>query len=324
MAGTTLEHLLERIRDGVATEEDIGRARELVEHDARLPGDIRGELLKDDLQADAVGLLAILGKDDVGDLLRDALADELDVVDDVMAAIASSAPPVADAVRDEAGQVEVTAETLEALGDLGIPVREAVYGEAGQVDIAAEVLRALGAREMPWSKAVHSECGDVDVVASVCSDLAIETVDIRAAVLDEAGDSPQIWQAVLDDIQARETLVPEAPVVAFPPDSTVSPAAIHAVPAAANNNRRWGRYGFGALVMAAVALVVFGLSPGTSTITGTPVTDSPRLIEASELVFASASDVVVENLEYGDDVMVMQMMGDDGAVILWVDEGEVL
>jgi hypothetical protein len=324
MAGSTLEHLLERIRDGIATEEDVERARGLVEHDARLPEDIRSALLRDDLQADAVGLLAILGGDDFGDLLRGALAEELDVVDDVMAAIATSAPPVADAVRDEAGEVEVTVETLEALGDLGIPVRDAVYGEGGSVDIAAVILEGLGAAGLPWSAAVHSECGEVEVTESVCSDLGIETVDIRAAVLDEAGDTPQIWQSVLDDISARETLVPEAPVVDFPPDLTVSPAAIQAVPAAANNNRRWGRYGFGALVMAAVALVVVGLSPGTSTVTGTPGLDAPMLIESTDLVFASASDVVVENLEYGDDVMVMQMMGDDGAVILWVDEGEVL
>ena len=148
---------------------------------------------------------------------------------------------------------------------------------------------------------------------------------IREAVRAEAGETPQIWAAVEDDIRARETLVPEHPVGSFPSAVTPSPVAPSAsLPRAANNNRRWMTAAFGALAIAAAVLLVFGLSSDESTIAGLPTPEPVVLVESAELVFASASDVVVENLEYGDDVMVMQMMGDDGAMILWVDEGEVL
>ena len=38
------------------------------------------------------------------------------------------------------------------------------------------------------------------------------------------------------------------------------------------------------------------------------------------MLFAHAGEVVVEDLSYGDDVQVLQTEGDEGAVILWVDE----
>jgi hypothetical protein len=37
-------------------------------------------------------------------------------------------------------------------------------------------------------------------------------------------------------------------------------------------------------------------------------------------MFASADEVVVEELDYGADVTVFQAEGDEGAVIIWVDE----
>jgi len=325
MAGTTLEMLLERIRDGVATVDEIDGARELARHDGRLPEEIRGEILGEDIEADAVALLAILAGDDFGEVLREALVDELDVADDVMAAIAASGPPLADAVRDEAGEIEVTSDTLAALGDLGLPIREAVVAEAGRIEVAHAVMTALRQDSLAISAAVQAEAGRVDIADQVCMALGISTPSVREAILDEAGAVPDIWTAVFDDISARETLVPEVPVVAFPPGATVAPVVANdGMPSAANNNRRWARYGFGALVMAAAALLVLGLSPGQSTITTIPTVNPDELVEVAQLVFASAGDVVVENLEYGDDVMVMQMMGDDGAMILWVDEGEVL
>ena len=48
-----------------------------------------------------------------------------------------------------------------------------------------------------------------------------------------------------------------------------------------------------------------------------PVPVSP---EVPELVFASASDVVVEDLSFGDGVQVFQTEGDDGALVLWIEE----
>ncbi len=383
MAGTTLEKLLERIRDGEASTSQIAEARELARHDGRLPEDLRDEVLDPDagsadLEAEAVGLLALLGNDDFGALLKEALYDELDIADDVMAAISASGPPVAEAVRDEAGEIEITAQTLEDLGDLGIPVREAVLAEAGRIDIANAVLCELGAESMnvagavsaeagqidisaqvfgeidgesfaireavlaeagridiasavfaelggelaSLADAVRSEAGDIDISAQVFGEIGGESFAIREAVLAEAGEAPDVWNGVIDEIGARETIVPEAPVIAFP-DATVSPAASGAYPAPANNNRRWG-YAFGALLMAAIALIVVGLTQVVPSDTSDEVPEIAVIVPDTELVFASAADVIVENLETGDDVMVMQMMGDDGAMILWVDEGEVL
>ena len=367
MAGNTLEKLLEQIRDGEASAKQIAEARGLAVHDGRLPEDIRGEVLidDDDLQAEAVGLLAVLGNDDFGDLLREALSEELDVADDVMSAIANEAAPVAAAVREEAGDIEITAQTLEELGDLGVPIREAVFAEAGHVDIVAATMQALGDLGLSLNEAVAAEAGTVDLSGSVMTGLGFESLDIgasiraeagdidiavavltqvggadsglREAVMAEAGEVPDMWAGVLENIEeveylqgARETLVPEAPVIMFGGDETVSPTGTAAVapapsayqvPAPANNNSRWA-YGVGALLMAAIALLVVGpnLMPGAIG-TETPI---QILVADNDLVFALASDVIVENLESGDDVMVMQMMGDDGAMILWVDEGEVL
>ena len=50
-----------------------------------------------------------------------------------------------------------------------------------------------------------------------------------------------------------------------------------------------------------------------------------RLFEpAAELMFASSSEVQIVDLTFGDDVVVFQDEGDDGALILWVDDEEVL
>ena len=43
--------------------------------------------------------------------------------------------------------------------------------------------------------------------------------------------------------------------------------------------------------------------------------------ESDLMLFAQAGDVVVEDLSYGDSVQVFQFEGEQGAVILWVDEG---
>jgi len=421
MAGTTLEKLLEHIRDGEATAEQIAEARELAAHDARLPEEIRSEVLidADELVAVAVGLLAVLGSDDFGDLLKEALFDELDIADDVMAAISAVTPPVADAVRDEAGDIgidrglgsasvlftaetleelgdlglpirdavlaeaghvdiaaavmskldidstgladairaeagdiDITAETLAALGDLGLSVREAVVAEAGAIDIASSVFATIGGESLDFAAAVRTEAGTIDIAARVVTDIGGSVSDIREAVLAEAGEAPNVWMGVIEIIGARQTIVPEAPVIAFPGEFTVSPAASGAhelpPPVPANNNSRWA-YGIGALLMAAIALIIVGL---TQVIPSSTIGDNasiatndgdraPNLehvipdrdggswtpeavLVPTDMVFASAADVVVENLESGDDVVVMQMMGDDGAMILWVDEGEVL
>ena len=65
--------------------------------------------------------------------------------------------------------------------------------------------------------------------------------------------------------------------------------------------------------MAAVAVLVLGTSQLL-------MSDSGTVVEATPMVFASAAEVVVEDLDYADTVQVMQTEGDEGAVIIWVAE----
>ena len=43
-------------------------------------------------------------------------------------------------------------------------------------------------------------------------------------------------------------------------------------------------------------------------------------VDVMELEFAAAGELVVEDLEYAADVTVMQAEGDEGAVILWMED----
>jgi hypothetical protein len=100
------------------------------------------------------------------------------------------------------------------------------------------------------------------------------------------------------------------------------------MPAPANDVRGFGwfarRATWGAVALAAAALLAFlvgrssvpgGTSDPMSVATTTPV-------EQEHLEFAQAADTVIEDLEYADGVQVAQIEGSDGAVILWVDDGE--
>lgn len=305
MAGT-LETLLERVRDGVASVDEVAQARSLVAHDARLPEELREVALRDDddLEADAVGLLAVLGADPLfGDVLREALDDEaasgdfdevpdgwevvatalreglvamadgVDVADAVMHRIPAPSwawgPALADAVRAEAGEVDVADAVMASLGaEAFAPVADAVHAEAGEVDVADAVMASLGAEAFaPVADAVRAEAGEVDVADAVLAELA-----------------------------------PAA--AAMPPAVQTAPA----VPAQAN-----GRWAMRAFLAAAVALLAVGVSQGLMG----GETNAPG---GAEIVFAAAGDVVVEDLDYADDVVVMQAEGDEGAVILWMED----
>ena len=47
-------------------------------------------------------------------------------------------------------------------------------------------------------------------------------------------------------------------------------------------------------------------------------------IAPTPLQFAAAGEVVVHELEYSENVQVFQVEGDEGAMILWVDEEAML
>jgi hypothetical protein len=300
-----LETLLQRIRDGVGSSEEVTRARELVASDARLPDELREIALRDDddLEADAAGLLSVLGADDLGALIAQAIQAEAaeplteSEVDDGWQVIAEV---LREGLAREASDVDVAEPVLRRIAvagwAFGPVVASAVRSEAGEVDVARPVMRELSLdAAAPVAQAVAAEAGDVDVVDAVMATLSLDApVPVAEAVRAEAGEI-DVVSAVLTEIGA---VAP--PVVVHEPV---------AVPAPANDTRGWSWAGLAMAAVALVSVVVGALSlPGSETMTSAP------------MMFAHAGEVVVEDLSYGDDVQVFQTEGDQGAVILWVDE----
>jgi hypothetical protein len=232
---------------------------------------------------------------------------------------------IGDVVRAEAGSVDVTGAVLAELDVRLLPVAEAVSSEAGGGDIAAKVLMALDARVLPVADAVRFEAGAVDVVSTVCVELGVKVLPVAAAVQAEAGvfdvsgqwaelsvaeavrdesGSVDCWTAVQAEIMpmGHET----APRHVSMPDSIAAPVAI---PAPANSAWSWG-----ALLMAAIVLLVVGASQ----LIGGYQSVGPAV--PAPMQFASASEIIVDELEWSDTVQVMQTEGDEGALIIWVDE----
>ena len=314
MAGK-LESLLIRIRDGLVDDAEVAQARALAMHDGRIPEEIREEVLTipDDVAADTAALLALLGNNDgFGDLLRSAVNHEANVADDVMAALGAFDVPVAQAVREEAGDIEISVAALQILEADVLPVAEAVRAEAGAVDITLAVMAQIGVSDwLPVGAAIREEAGQVDISAAVMSILGVQGVGLGEAIHAEAG-TIDIADAVMVDLRG--------------PMAMPAPTAVPELPAAANRSG----WSMGALLMAAMALLVVGVGgvmnglPGSSTEVGSFMVDGgDDVLQPSDMVFASAADVVVEDLSYGSDVVVFQTEGDAGAMILWVDE-EVL
>lgn len=383
----TLERLLERIADGVASSAEVARARDLVAGDARLPEELREIGLTDasDLVGDAVGLLAVLGAAPLfGEGLREALHDAaveavsaadldngeddgwlaiaavlreglvaeadgfevadavmvrlpppawaygpamaeavrgeagaVDVAEAAMASVGESLPAVAEAVRAEAGDVDVLGAVAAALGFEWVSVAEAVIHEAGRVDVAPGVLAALGQSVLPVAEAVLREAGAVDVARPVADELGFDQDAVADAVRFEAG-AVDITEEVLSLLglgaaPVAEAVHVEAGVVDVVDEVRRSvevqmPQAVQeapSVPAPANRNWTWG-----AVALAAVALLTLGVS----------LFPTGGHDEMPEMHFAAAGELVVEDLEYADDVVVMQAEGDEGAVILWMED----
>lgn len=206
---TELDRLLRRIADGDTSPALVARARALLLVDTRLPEDLREIGLEDDDPAIAASaLLGVLGLDDglFGGLLGEALRAEsgglaaepeseapAPAEPDVTAAMlaaqeAEGLPPVADAVRAEAGEVAVALDVLRSLGISVIDVGAAVSALAGEVDVAAEVATRLGSLAAPLGSAVRNEAGEAEVAASVLGELGELVFPISEAVRFEAGE----------------------------------------------------------------------------------------------------------------------------------------
>jgi hypothetical protein len=162
--------------------------------------------------------------------------------------------------------------------------------------VAAAVVDHLELQVAPVAAAVVAEAGEIDVVSAVFAELGLAELPVAEAVAAEAGEVGAL------DVPGL------APAVVQPAPAVPAPA-----------NRGWA---VGALVMAAVALLVFAMAqmpggtPESVEIAGTRA-PAPQM---AEIVFAAAGDVIVEDLDYADDVVVMQAEGEEGAVILWMED----
>lgn len=304
---THLEQLLHRLRDGVGTPDDLERARALARSDARIPDELREIVLCDPSEAaeDAAGLLAVLGADDLGEILVAAVLAEAGDPEPIADDEDEWGPiglVLAEGLRAEADGFEIAGEVMKriAAADFarGAILAEAVVDEAGDADVAEAVLAAVGWKSLPIAAAVAAEAGRVDLADAVLAAVGHGRVAVREALVAEAG-TVDVADAVMRAI---------APVAAVRRELEARPV-VHPVRAPANNNRGW----IGAVVaMAAAALIAVGVGverlmpadPGAST----------------PLAFAHAGDVVVEDLSYAENVVVFQTEGDQGAVILWLDE----
>jgi hypothetical protein len=289
---TTLESLLVAIRDGTAGPEVLSRARELASADERIPEELRAEVLLDPAEAssDAAGLLAVLGADDLGALLLSAVMEELELKEAADLEFDDAWTPIGTALREglvaEAHHFEITDAVMRRIPLTDFPwgslLAEAVAHEAGTADVAHKVLVGLEIQGLaPIATAIRAEAGTVELTARVMSELKLaESLPVAEAIRAEAG-SVDVVDRVMLLVAPQETLV----------------AA----------NYRWV---YASLLVAAITLLVV--------VTGRLVT--PVGGPAEMLQFARASEVVVEDLNYANDVQVMVLEGNDGAVIIWFDE----
>ena len=319
-----LHMLLQRILEGDASPEEVARARERVAGDARLPEELREEALtvEGDWAADAAGLMVLLCEEDSwGSALRGAVSEE---AGDMPAA--SKSPPwegkstsVHEALEASGGTVDVTEAVMgrvsrQAKGWVHGPVlAEALRAEGGRVDVASEVMAQCGeSSPVPVAEAARVLAGAVDLTDELAAKLGLdEALPVAEAVRAEAG-TVDVWAAV------------EAAVVQVPAwTSEGTPAS--AVPTRRAANTRFSIWTGLASVAAAAVLAVgvwFGGSSTEVQVVASHMTT--QKLQTPAMRFASASEVVVEDLSYSDTVQVMQTEGDEGALIIWLDEEAVL
>lgn len=300
MSFTELEKLLIRMKDGDFSEESLAQAEVLLRQDERLPEELRRESLRDDPVATASALLSILGHDDgFGVDLAAAVAFELSGAFEGML---SSGPMSIAENRGSAIEDHVVTDTMiRELEADDLPIVEAIEAEAGRCDVVEQVMNTLGLNtSLPLAKAVSAYAGTVDVSRTVMTELGAAPLPLMEAIQREAG-SVDVVDAVMEAVR-RDALVP----VTRLPDP--QPA-----------NRRW--VAFSAFAVAAVTLI--------SVIALPLLGDSDEQADHEPgLQFASAAEIVVDDLSYDEDafVQVIHDTDDEGeqALIIWVDDEAVL
>jgi hypothetical protein len=271
-----------------------------------------------------------------------AEAGRIDVAEAVLAraGLAERAVPVAAAVRHGLGRIEIADDVLAQTGlaDASAPVAAAVRAEAGMIDAVPAVVQVVSPG---WVGALLDRQLDPDAhrlaVRQLMSDpaaagemtaLADVGRHVRTAVTDAAGEVETLWPAVAralgvdaDDVvgwdgrHVADAVRDEAgsvDVVATVMRRVRQSATVPAdggFPIPVNKNN-WG-----AVALAAAALLaVFG---------GRAWFDAPiGEREPVGLQFATAAEVSVDDLSYGENAMVqlIEGEGDDETVVLWVEE----
>jgi hypothetical protein len=303
--------LLMAIREGTASEGAVAEARELLLGDVRVPADLKEEALTSpsEREVDAAVLLSVLGlDDDLSGILRGAIAHEAGEMEAVFASAPweeSERRPLAESVEASSGSVDVAENVLGRVDRegsdwvYGPTLSAAVKVEAGQSPVSvARVLADCGLPEgLPVVDAIRDGAGNVDVSVDVVEALSLQSaIPVAAAIRFECGQ-----------VDVRDAVMHEL--------SQLQPSAVDlaTVPAAAN--RSWGAWvsaAVAAAVLLAVAPNMMGWNAGSSDVRVDPMR------------FAMAAEVIVEDLSYSDTVQVMQTEGDEGALIIWLDEEAVL
>lgn len=296
---TDLLTLLKDLRDGSTDADTCAQARQLVQHDARLPEDVRAVALTDDVRAEAVALLGLLGHEPLG--LRAAIESEAGSVQVALEdAWSSLGAHLAPAIEAEAGRVQVALD--DDWTEVGAHLVAAIEAEAGRVQVALDDAWAAMAAQLV--AAVRAEAGPVELADEVLFEIGLADDLIGAALAHEAG-TIDIADGVLAAILSPAS---QPAVYVAPMPSVVAPEAL-AAPAAANNYRWWPAL----VALAAAALVaVFNLP------------SNQRAHE--QFAFASADEIVVDALDYDDDAIVSVFQGADenAPLIIWVDDSEAM
>lgn len=328
MALPEFDKLLMQIRDGEHSVEVLDRAQTLLRVETRLPDELRGESLHDDPRSTAVAFLALLGHDDgFGDALFGALTSELSVpeagvlssgpvenvlnrpsVDDTLIVTAEMVEnlereeiPIAESVRFEAAGCDVVPSVLETLSlTVDLPIASAVRTLGGTVDLAKQVMTTLDIELLPVSEAVVDEADSVEVTPTVMTTLEIQTTPLAEAVLEEAG-TVDIVDSVMQEVRGYS-------VVSIH-DEAIVPA----------NRPMWRFVGMAAAAAMFFAAIGVSMFSGSSEETG---------VVSNGFQFASASEIVVDDLSYDEEafVQVIQDTDDKGeqALIIWIDDEAVL
>ncbi len=320
MSLAELVPLLRSLRDRVADPDALARARALVANEAALPAELRDGVFDDDAAAAAAGLLAVLGCDEtLGGALTDAIAREggVELAPSVLAAVGlhDEALPIADAVRDAAGEVDLVAAVSAFTEGAWISAFLDHELDPSAHRLAAHTLmRAGGSAEMTaladlgqvLREAAHDEAGEVDLWSGIAGGIGLAEPEevpgwdgalLAEAVQHEAGEI-DVADTVMERILRHALAL--GPSAAPPP---------------ANTSMGWWLPALAGMAAALLVGVLYGRLPG-----------APSAVEGTswDVQFASSEEIAIDDLSYGVETMVQvfQGDGDNAPLIIWIDDQE--